>query len=225
MPVKTIKQGADRAGTSLADTAYRAIEDLIVRLELAPGLAVSEADLMRRLGIGRTPIREALHRLAREGMVVIAPRRGVFVTEIRVDAQLRLLETRRGLERLMAGRAARLANTDERAAFLDIATGLVEAGRTGAQVEFLMLHQAFNLKLGAVGRNEFAAAAFGLTAGLSRRFWVRHEALADLALTANLHAEVAGAIAAGDPAKAEAASDALVDYLERFTRSVFEHVL
>jgi DNA-binding GntR family transcriptional regulator len=225
VPVKTIKQGADRAGTSLADTAYRAIEDLIVRLELAPGLAVSEADLMRRLGIGRTPIREALHRLAREGMVVIAPRRGVFVTDIRVDAQLRLLETRRGLERLMAGRAARLANADERAAFLDIATGLVEAGRTGAQVEFLMLHQAFNLKLGAVGRNEFAAAAFGLTAGLSRRFWVRHEALADLALTANLHAEVAGAIAAGDPAKAEAASDALVDYLERFTRSVFEHVL
>ena len=55
---------------------------MIVTLKLAPGASVSEAALAQALGIGRTPIREALHRLAREGLVSILPRRGIIVTEI-----------------------------------------------------------------------------------------------------------------------------------------------
>ena len=73
-----------------------------MRLELTPGSAVSEAMLSARLGIGRTPIREALQRLARERLVRILPRRGVIVSEIDVKSQLRLLEVRREIERLMA---------------------------------------------------------------------------------------------------------------------------
>ena len=82
---------------SLTDRAYAEIEELIVTLRLAPGTPVSEAELMARLGIGRTPIREALQRLARERLVEIYPRRGNFVTDINVAGQLRLLETRREL--------------------------------------------------------------------------------------------------------------------------------
>ena len=81
---------------SLTDRAYAEIEELIVTLRLAPGAPLSEAELSARLGIGRTPIREALQRLARERLVAIYPRRGVIVTEINVASQLRLLETRRG---------------------------------------------------------------------------------------------------------------------------------
>src|SRR3954451_14174584 len=92
----------DSAGTTLSDRAYRDIEELIVTLQLPPGSAVSEGLLSRRLGIGRTPIREALQRLARESLVQILPRRGIMVTQINARTQLRLLEARREVERLVA---------------------------------------------------------------------------------------------------------------------------
>ena len=82
-------------------------------LKLSPGAIVSEKALAERIGIGRTPIREALQRLTRERLVTILPRRGIMVSEINVKSQLRLLEVRRELERLISKRAARRATEDE----------------------------------------------------------------------------------------------------------------
>src|SRR5690348_17748309 len=65
---------------------------MIVTLQLSPGTILSEQALAQRLKIGRTPIREALQRLARDGLVVIMPRRGIMVSEINLRLQLRLLE-------------------------------------------------------------------------------------------------------------------------------------
>ena len=95
---------------TLADQAYRELEEEITTLRIPPGAILSEAQLSERFGIGRTPVREALQRLAREGLVVIMPRRGVVVSEIDVAAQLRLLEVRRELERLMVRGAAQRAS-------------------------------------------------------------------------------------------------------------------
>ena len=67
--------------TPLTDRAWRALEEEIVTLKIAPGSVVSEAGLSARLGLGRTPVREALQRLASEGLVQILPRRGIIVTE------------------------------------------------------------------------------------------------------------------------------------------------
>src|SRR3546814_10008309 len=78
---------------------------MIITLQLAPGSAVSEAGLSELLGIGRTPIREALQRLARERLITILPQRGVLVSEINVGTKLRLLEVRRELERMIARRS------------------------------------------------------------------------------------------------------------------------
>ena len=85
---------------SLTERAYRALEEAIVTLALQPGEVVSEAQLSARLGIGRTPIREALQRLARERLVRILPRRGIVVAVVDVREQLRLLEVRREIERM-----------------------------------------------------------------------------------------------------------------------------
>src|SRR5258708_6689924 len=87
-------------GVSLTEQAYRALEEQIVTLKIAPGTVVSEAILGQRLGIGRTPIREALWRLARERLVTIIPHRGIIVSEINIKLQLRLLELRRVVGRL-----------------------------------------------------------------------------------------------------------------------------
>ena len=109
------KPAAGPAEASLTDRAYSDLEALIVTLKLAPGSAVSESALSERLGIGRTPIREALQRLARERLVTILPRRGIIVSEINIKSQLRLLEVRREVERLVARSAARRATAEERA--------------------------------------------------------------------------------------------------------------
>src|ERR1700756_1906720 len=112
---------------TLADQAYRELEEEITTLRIPPGAILSEAQLSERFGIGRTPVREALQRLAREGLVVIMPRRGVVVSEIDVAAQLRLLEVRRELERLMVRGAAQRASNTQCKRFQEIASGMEQA--------------------------------------------------------------------------------------------------
>jgi DNA-binding GntR family transcriptional regulator len=94
---------------------------MITTLKLAPGTVLSEQTLVKELGIGRTPVREALQRLGRDGLLVVLPRRGILVSEINLRSQLRLLETRRVLENLVARLAAEKATDKEIKAFADIA--------------------------------------------------------------------------------------------------------
>ena len=83
---------------TLSERAYYAIRDLIVRIELAPGDVIREDVLQDRLGIGRTPIREALQRLARDQFVTVIPRRGMLVSGVDVTELSMLYETRMILE-------------------------------------------------------------------------------------------------------------------------------
>jgi DNA-binding GntR family transcriptional regulator len=211
------------ADQSLTDVAYARLEELIVTLRLAPGEAVSEAALGEKLGIGRTPIREALHRLARERLVTILPRRGILVSAIDVAAQLRLLEVRREIERLVARSAARRATAAERRQFADLAGAFEAAARENDETAFMRTDRAFN-DLGLLAaRNEYAAGAMSLVHSLSRRFWfIHYREAADMPLAAKLHAAVARAIAKGDARAAAAASDRLIDYIEDFTRSTVQ---
>ena len=83
---------------SLSQQAYLQIRDKIVRLQLAPGDVIREEVLQAELGIGRTPIREALQRLARDQFVTVIPRRGMLVSPIDVMELSMLYETRAILE-------------------------------------------------------------------------------------------------------------------------------
>jgi DNA-binding GntR family transcriptional regulator len=213
------RREAESSDETLTDRAYRAIEEQIVTLRLAPGAVISEAVLSERLKIGRTPIREAIQRLARERLMVIMPRRGIMVSEVNIQTQLRLLEVRRELERLIARGAARRATGAERDEFAAIAAGMEKAGRTNNENVFMRLDREFNRLSLQAARNEFAAGAMVLMQGLSRRFWfIHYKEAADLPLAARLHADIARAIAAADRDAAGSASDRLMDYIEAFTR-------
>ncbi len=206
--------------TSLTEAAYAALEERIVTLALAPGEELSEGRLVDTLGIGRTPVREALQRLAREGLVEIRPRRGVVVSEIDVASQLELIVVRRELERLMARLASERASTDERTRFSAIAKGMRDAADASGDMAFMRLDRELNLLVAAACRNTYARRAMELTFGLSRRFWYCHyREVLDLPLCATLHANLADAIAGGLPDAAETASDELLDYIEAFTRA------
>jgi len=203
---------------SLTELAYAHLEELIVTLKLAPGAAVSEGELSARTGIGRTPIREALQRLARERLVAILPRRGIVVCPINVKEQLKLLEVRRELERFIARSAARRATEEERKRFRDLARDFEKSAKSDDDVTFMRTDREFNTLCSAASHNDFAASAMSLMHSLSRRFWyIHYKQAADMPLTAKLHADIARAIADGDEERAARASDKLLDAIEKFT--------
>lgn len=205
---------------SLTDQAYEMLEEMIVTLKLEPGAAVSEARLSEALGIGRTPIREALQRLARERLVTILPRRGIIVSEINVKSQLRLLEVRREVERLVARSAARRALPPERARFAELARIFEQSARTNDETSFIRTDREFNDLCTLAARNEFATGAMTLMHALSRRFWfIHYKQAADMPATAKLHADIARAIGRGDEKGAARALDRLIDEIESFTRA------
>jgi DNA-binding GntR family transcriptional regulator len=219
----------DRPHTSSSDPesqthqAYAEIERRIVSLELAPGQLVSENGLSDALGLGRTPVREALKELSREGLVIILPKRGIVVADIDVARQLRLLELRRAVEGFVAEAAARRATPEERATFARLAKAMDAAEAAEDGEGFLQLDAEFNRLILVTARNEYATAAMKLTQGLSRRFWFAHYRQADnLRETIRLHAQIARAIADRDPARAREGLEQLLDNVEAFTRSTLD---
>jgi DNA-binding GntR family transcriptional regulator len=208
---------------TLADQAYTQIEERIATLSLRPGQIVSENGLSKLLGLGRTPVREALQQLSREGLVVIMPKLGIMVSEIDVRKQLRLLEVRREVERLLVGAAAKNATPAQRAQFALLADLMTTAGKANDGVEFLAHDRQFNKLLLDSANNEYATSTMKLMQGLSRRFWYAHyQRFANLAQTACLHAAIATAIGEGKVDAAKAGLDALIDNVEAFTRATLE---
>ena len=211
---------ARRAGVpALADQARAQLEELIVTLELPPGSVWSEAQLSEKLGIGRTPVREALQRLQAEYLVKVVPRHGAQITEINVTQHLLLLDVRRVLERLIAENAARRATAEEREQLLRMA-GSLEAMVDSDVLRYLRYHYDIKKYISVCARNPFAASAIAPAHAMSRRFYYLHYRRAhDLPVATRHHAGVIRAIASGDQAKAGAASDRLMDYVEELTRA------
>ena len=155
-----------RDGLSLTEQAYRGLEELITTLALPPGTVLGEQSLALRLKIGRTPIREALQRLARDGLVVVLPRRGILVSEINIRTQLRLLETRRVLEGLVVRLAAERATPEERQTFRAIGDSMRAAAVASDDIAFMRLDLQFNELIAIASRNEFAVGSLQSMSGL-----------------------------------------------------------
>jgi DNA-binding GntR family transcriptional regulator len=205
---------------SLTEQAYRVLEEEIVTLWLKPGSVLSEQSLSATTKFGRTPIREALQRLAREGLITILPRKGILVSDINPRNQLLLLEVRRELERLLSRTGAERATSMQRTGFQDVARGMDQAAKHNDDLAFMRLDRELNALVIQAAHNDFAARSMRLLQGLSRRFWYMHyREAADLPLCARLHANQARAIAKGDADAAGRASDKLMDYVESFTRA------
>jgi DNA-binding GntR family transcriptional regulator len=102
-----------------SDIAYEQLKKLIVHLELAPGTLIDEAEMMQRLGVGRTPLREALQHLAQENLVEIIPRRGIFVAKVTASDLTHVLELRLQFEGLAARLAAERATPAQISALED----------------------------------------------------------------------------------------------------------
>jgi DNA-binding GntR family transcriptional regulator len=140
---------------SHAETAYRIMKEKIITLQLPPASLLSEAQLMAELGLGRTPIREALQRLALDNLVVILPRRGTIVADLNIQDLQKIFEVRLELEpfccRLAAVRASE-RQIEEMEALFATADEII---RTGDNYQLMRLDHAAHLLLAQAAHNEF----------------------------------------------------------------------
>lgn len=105
-----------RGGESASSAIYRALRDDIVAMRLRPGAPVVEKLIAQRFGVSRTPVREAVLKLAGEGLLDVFPQSGTFVSRIPFDALPEVVAIRDALERAAAGYAAQRATPDDIAA-------------------------------------------------------------------------------------------------------------
>jgi DNA-binding GntR family transcriptional regulator len=203
---------------SLADKAYQQIRDLIVSLELAPGAVIDERDLIERLGIGRTPIREALHRLALEQLVEVYPRRGMFVTGVDVRRLARLSEVRAVLEPEAARLAAERA-TDADRAELDELLRELDAGES----ELMQLDERIHRAVYRAAHNDLLEATLEQYYALALRIWMLAlERTQDLEEAVEAHRELVEAIRDGD---GERAAEVMRDHVENFEHAMHRVLL
>jgi len=155
---------------SQGERAYLLIRDQIVTLKLAPGSVIEEAKLRQELGLGRTPIREALQRLAHENLVSFVPHRGTFVSDINLTDLHRLTEVRTEMEGYAARLAADRATTSDRGQMQALMAELDTID--GADVHTLMrLDQRIHRLVYLTTRNQFLQAMLEEIFNLSLRIW------------------------------------------------------
>jgi DNA-binding GntR family transcriptional regulator len=206
---------------SLSDRAYYAIRELIVTLELAPGSVVSERELMEQLGVGRTPVREALRDLAREQLVEVFPRRGIFVSGVDVGDIAGLSEVRLVLECQAARLAAERSNDTDRSETERLLEEL--AGATGdlGERQLIDLDQRIHRHVYRCTHNPFLEATLEEYYVLTLRIWFlaldRVERLGD---AIREHHAILEAIRDRDPGRAETVMRAHVEGFERAMRAV-----
>jgi DNA-binding GntR family transcriptional regulator len=194
----------EEGARSRSDEAYFRIRDLIVSVELPPGSIVNERELMGRLGLGRTPIREALRSLAQEKLVEVFPRRGIFVTGIDVRDLGSLSEVRELLETHGARLAAERATDEERRG----AAALIEEldGISGEHDErrLIELDQRIHRHVYRCAHNRFLAETLNEYYVLTLRIWfLALDRVARLEQAVQEHRELMEAIRDADPERAE----------------------
>jgi DNA-binding GntR family transcriptional regulator len=187
----------------LSDKAYHLIRHKIITLELPPLSAIDEQALMEDLRLGRTPIREALQRLAAENLVSIVPRRGIFVAEISLTDLQKVFELRMVLEAFCARLAAERATEGQLAGMEGLIHELegvpADDGRT-----LMSIDERFHELLYQSADNEFLADALRRLHALSFRIWhLVLERLGSVRGAMEQHIDITRALQAGDAARAE----------------------
>ncbi len=203
---------ARRSQTTLA---YEKLEELIVTLQLKPGSNHSENSLQQLIGIDRTPVRESLQRLSREGLVEILPRKGIKITRVDYEGQFLRVELDRTLLALMARTGAVRATSEQKQAFADIAVAYDKVTRTPDLDSIMQLDKTmFNLFCDAC-HNEHVCRATRLLVDENRRLrYIHFQKHADIPVFARIRTELARALHQGDPEAAEAIVHRRMDYIE-----------
>jgi len=202
----------------LADRAYAELRDRLVTLQIQPGSPIDEDLLGDELGMGRTPVREAIKRLALENLVSVFPRRGTFASEINITDLAHISDVRTQLEGHAAYRAAERI-TDQQRDELDALLAELRESEGSEDVEALMeLDTRVHRFIYGCAGNPYMEATLARYFNLSLRIWyLVLDRLPHLAARVHEHDDVLHAIAAGDAGRAR---EILVTHVATFEREI-----
>ncbi|MDP5228496.1 MULTISPECIES: GntR family transcriptional regulator [Arthrobacter] len=191
-----------------SDRAYHQLRQEIITWRLAPGTVLAEVEQAGRLGVSRTPVREALSRLMAEGLAATEGRRGVVVAELSVTDLEQLFELRETLERKAAGLAAARG---DRGRFRRLHEQFLHAEASLDAPEEVEAYYALVGELDAAldeecGNAYLALSLRQLRPHLQRLRRLAHDQPERLAASAREHAAIAAAVADGNPGLAAAAT-------------------
>lgn len=128
----------------LREIVYEELKRQILVGEIAPGTRMMEVELAEEMGVSRTPIREAIRKLEKEGLVTIEPRRGAYASEISVKDMVDVLEVRQDLEGMAAALAAEKVTEEEKQAFIKVNSDYEDAIRHGNTEEIIRCDELFH---------------------------------------------------------------------------------
>jgi len=219
--ISVVSDGRGSQRGLLADRAYRALRDRLITLRIPPGAPIDEDAIGRQLNMGRTPVREAIKRLALENLVTVFPRRGTFASEINITDLAHIADVRAQLEPHAAYRAAERITEPQRA---ELAGLLIELDlRRGAEeLEMLMeLDATVHRFIYRCAGNPFLEETLGRYLNLSLRIWyLVIDRLPHLFARVHEHEEVLHAIESGQAERARAILAGHIATFEREIRSV-----
>jgi DNA-binding GntR family transcriptional regulator len=205
----------------LADRAYVELRDRIVTLDIPPGAPIDEDLVGRELEMGRTPVREAIKRLALENLVTVFPRRGTFASEINITDLAHVSDVRTQLEGHAAFRAAERITDPQRAELDEL---LAELGRSRGSddVERLMaLDARVHRFVYRCAANPYLEDTLTRYFNLSLRIWhLVIDRLPHLFARVHEHDDVLRAISAGEAERARAILGEHISIFEREIRTV-----
>jgi DNA-binding GntR family transcriptional regulator len=210
------------APRSLRDIAYDEIKHRITTCAFAPGDYLNEASVSALLGIGRTPVHQALDRLMLEGMVEVMPRKGVIVKPVSLDEVLQIIEVRLLNETYAARLAAEHADDNDLAMLTDIMNRTEQWAAVRNIEQLMLLDRDFHNCLAQAARNNVLAELLRRLQDRSLRFWfISLKAPGHHATVLAEHAAVLSAVRARDP---DGAAGAMRTHIESFRRNVTHHI-
>ena len=188
------------APLSLADRAYREIQDRLIWLRIRPGAPINEEELCLSLGLSRTPVREALKRLEHERLVVAYPRRGTFATEINVTDLTHISEVREAIEPAAASSAARHASAADHGRFRALLAALkTAADPSGASGTLMALDMRVHRAVYAATHNPYLQDTAIRYDNLATRIWCLFlDRLPGMTTHVGEHADLLRALLAGE---------------------------
>ncbi len=202
----------------LADRAYSELRDRIVTLQIPPGSPIDEDRVGAELGMGRTPVREAIKRLALENLVTVFPRRGTFASEINITDLADVCDVRVQLEGHAAFRAAQRLTAEQRDELQALLRELHEV-TAGADLQTLMaLDARIHRFIHRAAGNPYMEETLGRYFNLSLRIWyLALDRLPDLGARIQDHEGLLRAILEGN---AEVAREAVAEHVQTFAQEI-----
>jgi DNA-binding GntR family transcriptional regulator len=202
----------------LADRAYEELRDRIVTLRIPPGAPIDEDLIGQELEMGRTPVREAIKRLALENLVVVYPRRGTFASEINITDLAHISDVRGQLEGHAAYRAAERITESQRAELSQLLEELAQSRGSDDVDKLIVLDARVHRSIYSWAGNPYLAETLGRYFNLSLRIWyLVIDRLPHLFARVHEHDDMLHAIADGDSARAR---EVLVRHIATFEHEI-----